>query len=76
MPTLTIDLTAQQATRVAAAMGSWKPIVGSDPPAMEWVPATMQEARAKVIAFMKEEVRRYEREQAAKAADNSPLDVT
>lgn len=62
MPTLTIDITAPHAARLATAMGNKLGLPGD---------ANMADAKADVIQYLKGIVRSYETQQAAKAATDA-----
>jgi hypothetical protein len=62
MPTLTIEVTAQQGARIAEAVGAKQTI----PPAPV-VPATLAECRADLIKYLRQTVQEYEEQKALKS---------
>jgi hypothetical protein len=71
MPTLTIVVTEAQAARIADAFGKRRASVHDG----SYLPATMAEVRAAVIAFITGVVRDQERLDAAHTAQNSVVDI-
>lgn len=73
MPTISVDLNAQQATRLAVAIGKIRSLTDSngDPR-----PANMAEAKQEVIGYLRGLVSDSERHAAIKAITDSPFEPT
>lgn len=69
MPTITIDVTSAQATRLADAFGAK---LHRDSPS---TPATISEVRGSLIEYMKDVVRVYEHDKAVSQIADQPLDI-
>ena len=74
MPTLTINTTAAQASRISSAFGKQLQLLSGDkPPVVRG--ATAAEVKAAVIEFLKATVLQQERQSAAEMATSSITEI-